>query len=521
MVIKSGLKLALLFTIVLSLIIHVLPINSFFDIDEVATQYQTVGYGLKEIRQEFVSNQNILEFSSLLKSQTVENGKGIADVVQTLRQDDPHLTPFYFGLNHLWMHLMGHTVPVTRLLPFLINIASLFGIYWLCLELFQSELTGWLAATFLAASPIYGQYSIYVRFYSLTTLLILISTTVLLRALRTNSKVHWAAYSLLLSLSFYTYLFSGLVAGGHLLYGLVTQGRLFTKTQRSLVVAFAAACVSFVPWLLVILAQKSVSQNNTNWLKVAPSLLGLVQAWLHNFSAPFLDISQMYAPSGTLQKIVLVKVPDLMGLLLIATAFYILMHTTERRIWVLVVLLTVSTVLPLMLLDSYLKTILSVVIRYLLPAYLGILLAVAYLFSVRLTRTVGQNHLWQGLLAGVLVCCLATSGFSSLRQLKKQDMSRQLAATLGASPTAIVACDELLNLMEFAYEVKPTLRALLLPKEAPLDVLRRVVESGDGPLYVFPIAPALQAAIAQSPEFVLKPIFSSSGLPIANQLLKR
>ena len=90
--------------------------------------------------------------------------------------------------------------------------------YWLCLELFESSLTAWLAVSLLAVSPFKIVYAQAARPYSLFVLIILLSGAALLRGMWLKTNSSWAIYAATVALGFYSHLLFALVALGHGIY---------------------------------------------------------------------------------------------------------------------------------------------------------------------------------------------------------------------------------------------------------------------------------------------------------------
>ncbi len=93
--------------------------------------------------------------------------------------------------------------------------------YWLCLELFNDKLTPWIATGLMAVSPFHLLYAQEARQYSLLTLMVLISSVTLLRAVRINNLSNWIAYTLTIIIGLYIHLFFILVPLGYSIYMLI------------------------------------------------------------------------------------------------------------------------------------------------------------------------------------------------------------------------------------------------------------------------------------------------------------
>lgn len=512
-------KLLLVVVVLLGLVLHLTHLSAFLRYDEAASLVATSGYTLEELRRDFSAEPPLQSFADLDAAIAVDNGRHISDTIATFADDDPHLTPAYFVLNRMWMGVFGDSILSLRGLPFLFSLISVVGLYFLCLELFQSVLVGGLAIAFFILSPVFWNFFTFVRFYSLLIALALTSSLVLLRAIKTRSWVLWSLYGVLLSTSFYTYLFAVFVAIAHLAYVWINHGHPFKKQNRGFALALTAASLSFLPWIGMIAQQTAVSAGKTSWLETEMSLLSRLLAWLHNFSLPFFDIAPLYQPESFLTKLLLIKIPDLIGFLFITYAFYFLIKNTQKNIWTFVVLLTVLTILPLIMLDFQRSMILSIVLRYLLPAYLGIVMAIAHLFSAQLTHT-SQRHSasWNFLLLCLLTISLLTLGFDRFQVAQQAQFIKTRATVLSQTAESVIVSDNAYYLVELSYQLDPALKAVLLPQQQPLQSLDTLTQTDSSPIYLFIQDPALYAMIEQSNNLVLTPIQDEAGQVITTQL---
>ncbi|MEH1785734.1 MAG: hypothetical protein V7L23_09155 [Nostoc sp.] len=97
-----------------------------------------------------------------------------------------------------------------------------------------------------------------------------------------------------------------------------------------------------------------------------------------------------------------------------ATPIYFICRTTNYKIWLFVVTLITLPALPLVLPDLISGGIRSLSERYLLPSYLGIQLAVAYLLTTQLyNESLIRRRIWQTIIVLVIICGLVSYGVSS------------------------------------------------------------------------------------------------------------
>lgn len=121
-------------------------------IDESYTSLRISGYTESEFIQQ-VADGKIRDIKYLQKYQRINSEKSVVDTVKGLALEEPQLAPLYFVATRLWVQMFGDSVAVTRSMSAVFSLLALPCMYWLCLELFGSSLTAWLAVSLLAVSP--------------------------------------------------------------------------------------------------------------------------------------------------------------------------------------------------------------------------------------------------------------------------------------------------------------------------------------------------------------------------------
>jgi uncharacterized membrane protein len=134
--------------------------------DETFTSLRTSGYTEIEVIKDFLSPQ-IRRIEEVQKYQHLNSEKTLSDTIKSLATEDSQHPPIYYVLARFWAQLFGDSVILMRILPALISLLVFPCIYWLCLELFESSLTGWFAVGLMAISPLQVLYAQEAREYSL------------------------------------------------------------------------------------------------------------------------------------------------------------------------------------------------------------------------------------------------------------------------------------------------------------------------------------------------------------------
>jgi uncharacterized membrane protein len=131
----------------------------------------------------------------LQKYQRINPEKDLTDTLKALVIDQPEHPPLYYVIVRFWVQWFGNSVAVTRSLSALISLLTFPCVYWLCLELFGSPMTGWMAIALMAVSPFHVVYAQEAREYSLWIVMILLSSAAFLRAIRLQTRLSWGIYA--------------------------------------------------------------------------------------------------------------------------------------------------------------------------------------------------------------------------------------------------------------------------------------------------------------------------------------
>ncbi len=463
--------------------------------DETFTSLRISGYTEAEVVQHFQQTQ-IIGIQDLQNYQHLNPERSLIDTIKSLSLEDPQHPPLYYVIARFWAQWFGTSVTAMRSLPALISLLVFPSIYWLCLELFQSPLTktshhqsptpsptpsttsptpsaahiGWVAMAIIAVSPFHVLYAQEAREYSLWTVTILLSSATLLRAIRLKTKVSWGIYAVTLAISFYTFLFSGLVAIGHGIYIATLQRYRLTKTTIAYQLATLSAIIIFIPWILVVATNLHQIHNVTEWVTRKQSLLQLVSRWAMTFSRIFIDFNiSLSAP--LLYKITL-GIVILILLFLLGYSLYFLCINTPKRIWLFILTLIGVTAIALILPDLVVGGKRSTMPRYLIPIYLGIQLSFAYLIATKLSHILiksYQDKLWQLVLIavvsmGVLSCTISYQAEVWWTKILNID-TPAIAHIINQTPhPLLISDDQMPYFLTFSYLLDPKVQLIIQPK---------------------------------------------------------
>ncbi|MGC9524448.1 MAG: glycosyltransferase family 39 protein [Limnospira sp.] len=315
----------------------------------------------------------------------------------------PEHAPLYFVLLRGWQHWFGSSVISNRSLSVIFNLLCFPFLYWLCGELFKIKEVGKVAIVLFAVSPFFVAYSQEARPYSLWTLTILLSSWALLRAIRLNQIKNWLLYWVTVIFGLYTSLFTAFILSSSTVYVLILEQFKLSDRLKNYLIFSGFALMAFIPWLAVIIVNLGRLQDNTNWAIAPMSSLTKLAILIYGFSTIFFDflfpetIDILSMISGSAMTLFI------LAILVFATSF--VCRKTPRNVhWFILCLIAVN---PLILLgiDWILKGQTLATSRYLVPSYLGILLAVSY----ALASQVFYSESMEGRRAGIFIFALLVS----------------------------------------------------------------------------------------------------------------
>ncbi len=383
--------------------------------DETYTSLRISGYTDAEVTQQ-IFNGRVITREAFAKFQRPNPEKGLSDTIKSLAIEDPQHPPLYYVIARIWVQIFGNSVTAIRSLSALISLLVFPCVYWLCRELFTVPLSlPYLAIALIAISPIQMIYAQEAREYMLWVVTILLSSASLLRAMRLESTrqleskriLTWGIYTATLALSLYTFLLSGFVAVAHGIYVTAIKKHRWTKTVKAYFLASLAAFLVFTPWIVVVLANFDQVRITTGWTAMKVPFVTLIQSWLMQNSRIFFDLDFGFenAFSYLITPIFLI---------LVGYSIYFLCRTTHPQVWLFIVTLIAVPAVPLMLPDFIFGGVRSLSPRYLMPSYLGIQLAVAYLLAYQLYNgSLLRRKIWQTITVLVIIGGVLSCGVSS------------------------------------------------------------------------------------------------------------
>lgn len=435
--------------------------------DEVHTKLHLAGYYYGEWHPALFNGQ-IHSIEDLQKYQRLSPQKGLDDTLKTLAVDDPHHPPLYYIISRFWVQQLGNSITAIRSLSAFLSLLAFPAIYWLCLELFSSSKVGWVAVSLLAISPLFVLYAQEAREYSLWTLIILISSGALLRALglpslTCQSVIAWGLYAIALTMGLYTSLITSFLIITQGIYVVIRERFRLTKSVITYLVTMIGSLVLFLPWITVFIANYEQYQRANSWMK----LIKMPSVDLLKFLG--LNISRIFVDLGGEFEHPLIFVVIVIVLMLVGYGFYFLYRTTSVEIWGFIFTLVIIPIAFLLIPDLLWGGVRSLSPRYLIPSWLGIILAVAYLLTTHLSH----GKIWPAIAAivfsvSVISCAVNSRANTSWTKVISYSLPK-VADIINQSHNPLLVGNQTSynpgNLIALSYLLKPEVKIQLLSDE--------------------------------------------------------
>lgn len=277
-----------------------------------------------------------------------------------------------------------------RLFSVLIFLLCLPLIFLLARELLHSSLAGWVGSSLFAVSSFVQLYAQEARYYLLWVFTFLLCNYALLKAVKENRRLWWAAYAVSAVLALYTSLLSGLFLLGHALF--------LWCYRRNCLAAFifsaGMAVLLYSPWLYFLYSSHDSIDEGLSWqldktdaFSAPELLLWQVIGFLKYFSFLFRLKEYDSLWNGTaLSWLYLSGLADIMLVALLIYAVYYLIKKAPRETTWFMLLLLLPQYLLFFFSDIVRDSHTSYLIRYQITGMTGMSLVVTYLFSQKMAK---------------------------------------------------------------------------------------------------------------------------------------
>ncbi len=476
---EKWLRFLVIFVLILGIFFRFANLDrKFYWIDETYTSLRVSGYTEAKMLQE-ISYQEIISPSDLKKYQQINSDRNLTDTLRSLAEEDPQHPPIYYILARYWAQWFGSSVTAMRSLAAVISLLVFPAIYWLAWELFESSAVAWMAIAIFAISPYHILFAQEARQYSLWTLTTILSTAALLRATRATDEnqnpirlvYHWTIYALMTAMGLSTHLLFVCVAAAHAIYITIMAN---WRNIKTFIPYYAAALVAFIfaiPSLFNAVENFDQIRSTTIWAEQT-NFLRLVTRWVGSVTIAFFDIG-IDGTANFTQLAFLIPV-SLIILALVGYAIYFLYKQAPTGAWLLILLLIATTALFLAVPDIFQGGRRSANPRYLVPCYVGIQLAVAYLLSTKISTNLDnfkQQRLWKIAIIALFSAGVISAGVSSGADSWWNKGSGWLRADLevvkivnAASNPLIVSDTNIAYIMPLSYRLQPKVKLLIEPR---------------------------------------------------------
>ena len=406
---------------------------------------------------------------------SVASRGSIADVVRAVASDEPQSGALYFAVARMLVADADDPARV-RALSAVASTVSLLLLGLLAWRLFDRE-TALAAVALSAISPLELRFAQEARPYALCVVFLLASALAADRARRTRNLPAWLLYALCLTAALWTHPIALLAVPGLLALAKVSapDSEPFVRPRAKYAawLATAAGMIAWFPWALVCWSAYPKIQQLTSWSNEPIGIVGLARGWLGAVTSVFFrprgeggilppDLS---LPASSLLSIFLACV----AVAIASAALISIARHPDRSVRRYVLLLVLVPWLAFAAWDIALGGRRSTVPRYLVSAWAGVELAVAYWTA--------RSGSWRRFRYLVLTLLLVLGGATAwntraARGWWDTDVPRLLglretAAAIDAVPGAVVVTDMTpLNLLEFARYLHPETRLRLGPTVA-------------------------------------------------------
>ncbi|MEL6603550.1 MAG: glycosyltransferase family 39 protein [Cyanobacteria bacterium J06614_10] len=485
--------------------------------DETYTGLYATGHSKTEA-DNLLFNGQVKTAADILQLQTASPERGLEETLRQLAAYDSQHPPLYYLLVRLLLYVQPDTVVASRLVAAIAGIFLILGTYWLSFELFGSALTAKLSTALVAVSPFHYLYAQEAREYSLWALTLVLASAACLRALRQNTCRSWLTYCLIVTSSLYSFILTLLVMASHGLYvGWLSfaHGKTGWKNNHKQLKNFAISTLIslllFLPWLSVI---NRAHAQQVSWTAQPIAFASLAKIWAGNLTRLFFDLNL-----DSSDPILFTLLPVLCMLGLTVYALWWSYQQMPRTASIFLALLGGVTLLTFVGPDLLMSGRRSSVSRYLIPTYLSLELAIAYLLSQKITSPTVlpalQRHLWQRATAGLLLAgilsCVVSIPADTWWHKKNSHLNPEVARVIGQFPNSLIVSSDhnanLGELMSLSYQLKPE-QSLLLFQEPEIPP----IPSENSSIFLFNLAKQSKAQLDKFSQYSVIPAHAEGRL---------
>ncbi|MCR9145137.1 MAG: hypothetical protein NXI24_23065 [bacterium] len=367
--------------------------------DEVYTQLFAAGTQAREWRGA-IYNAKPLDVSKVQALTRDRPERGVFDTIRGLAEDEPQHPPVYYILARIYVAQFGDSIAVLRGLSAILSLLALPAMFWLCLELGASRRACWSGVALIAVSPFFVLYAQEARQYSLWAALIIALNAALLRALHLTESIltskeqtpgnprnihadsytgrvfgAWSVYAGFVALALYVSFSTAAVLFSQAIFVALCTRLHINRLSLTAAAAMTAGVALFAPWAYLLWRNLQAFSLSMAWSKVTTiPRIELFESLALNISRVFWNVDDV---SGKIESpLMLIGVLATVGLTLYAL-FFVYKNAGPRRLRDLLFALFLIPIVMLLLPDLLFGGIRSISGRYLTPAWIAALCAVA------------------------------------------------------------------------------------------------------------------------------------------------
>jgi uncharacterized membrane protein len=228
-----------------------------YDGDEVYTSLRFLGESERDAVRHAYRFSTAGELRSLIYPTPAYGSADPLSPARALAAEEPHHAPIFYELGHFWVAVFGNSIAAVRALPAALSLLALPLVFWLGVELCDSQSAGRIALALMTLSPFAVALAQDAREYSLWSVATLALALALLRALRRDDLRVWAVVAVLTAVSCYIYTLTPLVILAFAVYVALA----FRRSSHLLVrcaISFGAGLLAFAPWLWLIVERRAL-----------------------------------------------------------------------------------------------------------------------------------------------------------------------------------------------------------------------------------------------------------------------
>jgi len=471
-----------------------------FWFDEVVTAHILSGTPGWVVRQEIDCHAvGVDRFIDYLR---ITEDKSLSDAIDILFREDTGQPLPYYGLLWLWEKAWNpgsREIPATlRSFSAVISLMNLPLMWWLACLLFDSKRVAMIALILLAVSPMNVLYAQEARVYSLLTMMSMLSSCLLLKAVEFKKPYVWAAYCLSACLGLYLHMLFGFIILAHGAYLYVAGGIRWNKNGKAYFISAISAVLIYLPGLAFVLGNLNVFRETVSWMSYGADPLTMVAGFGSGLVNVFFDID-----FGAYPLILVVPIAFFVALCIGYWFFWSLKNApTKPRLFISTQV--AGNLLPLIIPDLLLGGMRSAVPRYMLYTYILIVLSAAYFFSKNVDEGRWRKTFAIVVLAGMMSCALSSQStvwWNKYPTLHYPQMAKEVN---NAERPLLVSDQPLPTLWSFGLLLEPKASIYLVTDTSNVEL----PEGYDA--YALNPSPALTANLEA--KYTLNPVDNKGGL---------